>query len=113
MAGLFVAIIHCLRTLTIPAHVADRTAPFMLNRTATLRAGSPFVSCFLDTGVVTAGKHVRLNRLGNSIGARENLAVAKAGRTVAGDAEKLLDHLPRLDAASPGEGDHPADCFCL
>ena len=70
--------------------------------------GGPF-----DVGVVAGGMHVRLDRFGDCIGAGEDLALAEAGRTVAGDAEELLYYIPCLDTASPGQRDHPSESFRL
>src|SRR6185369_15454345 len=39
--------------------------------------------------------------------------VAEAGRAVAGYAEELFHHIACLDAASPGQRDHPAERFRL
>lgn len=82
--------------------MADRTAPFMFDRAAAFRTGAAFVTGLFDTGVVAGCMHMRLNCLGNCIGAGENLVVAEAGRAVAGDAEELFNHLPGLNSASPG-----------
>jgi len=93
--------------------MADRTAPLMLHRAAALGTGAALVGGFLDAGIVTGGLHVGLDRLGYGIGAGEHLAVAEAGRTVAGDAEELLDDVACLHAAPPGEGDHAAESLRL
>jgi len=93
--------------------MADRTAAFMLHRSASFGTGAALMGSLLDAGIVAGGMHVGLNRLGYGVGTGENLAVAETGRAVAGNAQQLFDYLPRLNAASPGKRDHPPQCLCL
>jgi hypothetical protein len=49
--------------------MADRTATFVLDRAAALGAGAAFVTGFLYAGIIACCMHVRLDRLGDRIGA--------------------------------------------
>lgn len=100
---------HILRTFRIPAHVADRTAPLVLDDAAALGAGAALLHDLFGITIVTVGKHVVLDGLGYRIGAGGDAVVAETGRAVAGDAQQLLDDLAGLYAAAPGQRYHAAD----
>lgn len=102
-----------LRALAVPADAADRAPTLVLDGPAALRTSTPLRRLGLQAGVISLGLHVRLDRLGDTVGAGEDLVVAEAGWGVAGNAEELLDHLARLDAAPPGERHHPPDRLAL
>ena len=82
--------------------MADGTAPFMLDDTAALRAGTALMSgCFIVAVIAIIDKMV-LDRFCNCVGAGKHPVIAKARRAMAGDALKLFYHLSCLNAASPG-----------
>jgi len=58
--------------------MADRTAAFMLYRSAALGAGAAFVSGLLDAGVIAGCVHVGLDRLGYGIGTGKHLALPES-----------------------------------
>ena len=102
-----------LRTFRISADPAHGATAFMLNRATALRASAPLMDLILQTRVVSFLRHVGLDGLGDRVGTGEYPVFTKTGREMAGYAEELLDDLAGLDAASPGEGNHPADRFAL
>jgi len=58
-----------LSTFRISAHMADRTATFVLDNTAALGAGAALVGGLFGVDVITVVEHVVLDRLGNCVGA--------------------------------------------
>jgi hypothetical protein len=91
--------------------MADAATALMFDRTAAIRAGTAIVGMF-EFELLVIG-HVYLNRLGNGICTGGDSIFAKTGRLVTGDADHLLDGLPRLHTGSPGQRHQATDCFTL
>lgn len=78
MCGLFVSwYSFSLRAFTVTAYATDRTAAFMLNDSATFRAGTPIKGFFFKVDFGVTQSRMGLDGLGNRVGTGEDLVVAE------------------------------------
>ena len=85
----------------------------MLDLTATFAACSFKQRSLFRFFCMTSGRHMIPNSFGYRIGAGKDLAFTEAGRGMAGNVQKLLGDLCRLNSTPPGKRDHPANGLAL